>query len=334
MHAADVNMSFNINTTDAVKITRRFVGSDTSFIRGDWVFEKPFGGDTLNVSIYLNDTVIVNGSNITQNFDALCVGDMNASYLPPLKSSSKIEIEYFYFHDLKKLNSNVSFELPIFSTKDLNVRAISMILKFPKNLVEIDNVQLSMKNEKLIMNNKDDNLVYNVMGDELRIGWFANVETLCITSNTPVIIINCKTTSNFKSGDIIKFSVANNSLCEFADEFGEPIDNVVLKTYSIEYSNNQNIGNAESILNNDLFIFPNPAENIATLRYKVVNDGFVKISLYNVLGEKLFDVVNKYVLKGVYNSEMDLSSIPDGVYSCRMICGESEFVIRKIIISK
>ena len=51
-------------------------------LRGDWVFEKPVGGDTVNVSVYMNDTVIVNGNNVTQNFKALCVGDVNGSNYP------------------------------------------------------------------------------------------------------------------------------------------------------------------------------------------------------------------------------------------------------------
>ena len=76
LHSADVNLSYGINVTDAVQITRRFVGSIASFNRGDWLFEKPFGGDTINVSTYLNDTVIVNGTNVNQNFKGRCVGDV------------------------------------------------------------------------------------------------------------------------------------------------------------------------------------------------------------------------------------------------------------------
>jgi hypothetical protein len=77
LHAADVNLSLGINSTDAIKITRRFVGSDTSFTSSDWVFEKPFGGDTINVSTNLNNGIMVNGANVSQNFKGRCVGDVN-----------------------------------------------------------------------------------------------------------------------------------------------------------------------------------------------------------------------------------------------------------------
>ena len=97
LHAADVNMSGSINTTDAVKITRRFVGSDTSFTRGDWDFENPVGGDTLNVSTYMNDTIVVNGQAVTLSLKGICIGDVNGSYAPPLKSGNEINLSYAVF---------------------------------------------------------------------------------------------------------------------------------------------------------------------------------------------------------------------------------------------
>jgi len=83
-----------------------------------------------------------------------------------------------------------------------------------------------------------------------------------------------------------------------------------------------------------MFIFPNPADNIANIRYKIANDGFVNISLYDILGEKVVDFVGKYLLKGVYNSEINLSLIPSGVYMCKMVLNGRIVVIRKLVISK
>jgi hypothetical protein len=145
----------------------------------------------------------------------------------------------------------------------------------------------------------------------------------------PVIIISGKNTGNFKQEDVIKFSIANNSLCEFADESGNPKENVVLRTSTIEFNEGQYIENIERISNNDLLIFPNPAEDLVKIRYNIPNDGFVKISLYNVLGEKLADVVNNYGLKGINNSDLNLSSIPSGVYSIKMVLEDKSLVVIK-----
>ena len=220
-------------------------------------------------------------------------------HLGGAKFTPKIEI---YYQDLIRLNSNESFVIPIIATKDIDVGAISLILNYPKKLVMIDNVQFSTING----NNK---LEFHIQENELRIGWYEDENDLNLKQNKPIIIISGKTTGNFEQGDIIKFSIFNNSLCEFADESGNPIDKVVLKTYLIEYANSQNIESKWIVSNNDLFIFPNPAENSVNIRYNIANDGFVKISLYNVLGEKVFDVVDKLVLKGVYNSEINLNII-------------------------
>jgi uncharacterized protein (TIGR02145 family) len=70
--AADVNNSGSINGTDALKIKRRFVGLDSTFNRGDWVFEKVSGGNAITVA----------GADVTQDFYGLCVGDVNGSNTP------------------------------------------------------------------------------------------------------------------------------------------------------------------------------------------------------------------------------------------------------------
>jgi len=295
----------------------------------------------------MNDTVIINGSNVSRNFDGLCVGDVNASNVPPLKSNSKIDLDYQDsqdYQDIMRLNSNKMFELPLIATSNLSVGAISLILKFPKEMITIDNLQLiidndklKIKNEELRMKNEEDNLVYNVVGDELRVGWYADAETqglASLHSNTPVIIIRGKTTGNFKEGDVIKFSIGNSPLCEFADEFGNPIDNVVLKTFTIEHTLRQNIGSIESDNRNDLFIYPNPADDKVNLRFNIANDGFVKISLYNVLGEKVIDVIDKFELKGVNSSELNLESISPGVYMCKMVLDGRIVITKRLIITK
>jgi hypothetical protein len=54
-------------------------------------------------------------------------------------------------------------------------------------------------------------------------------------------------------------------------------------------SNGLKINNKENFINNDMFIFPNPADNNVNFRYNVPEDGFVKISMYNVPGEKVYN---------------------------------------------
>ena len=152
--------------------------------------------------------------------------------------------------------------------------------------------------------------------------------------NEPFIIIKGKTTSNFKMGDVIRFSMANNSLCEFADGNGDGIEGVVLKTYSMVYSNIQSLGDGLNVLNNEFFIYPNPAGDVLNINYFVAGDGVVRISLFNVFGENVADIVNKYLLKGGYYYEFNLSKIPSGVYMCKMVSGDKSVIVKRLVISK
>jgi hypothetical protein len=325
LHCADVNLTFSINTTDAVKITRRFVGTDTSFMRGDWAFEKPLGGDTLNVSPYNNDTIIVNRKHVAQDFYGLCVGDVNGSNFPytGAKFLPKVYLDY---NNSKKLSSGETFELPLSASGDLSVGAISLILGFPKELIQIENVQL-------IIDNKRKNLDYNVKSGLLRIGWFETEGALNLTKDKPFMIIKLRTSGNFKPGDLIKFKIENSPLCEFADEKGEPINSLILNTSTIGHINTLYTIPVESSLGNDMIIFPNPANDVVNINYFSANDGFVKIELYNVLGEKIIDIVNTRVLKGNYYSQLNLSSVQPGVYTCIMKQGDKNSIIKRLIIS-
>jgi hypothetical protein len=328
-----------INSTDAVKITRRFVGSDTvyltagtSAIRADWNFEKSIGGDTINVSPTLNDTIKVSGSNIVQDIKGICLGDVTGSNqpLPGAKTQSKVQLKY---NEVKRLNSDEYFEMPIKVTNDISIGAISLILKYPKELVTIDNLQLIIDNE-LDAINQNMNLFYKVNGDELRIGWFEEDEAINLKNNESFIIIRGKTSSNFKAGDEINFRIKNDALCELADENGDPIENVTLNTYSIEHINTLKIGTVSNKMTNDMILYPNPAENIANIKYKIANDGFVNISLYNVFGEKVVDFVNKPELKGIYNKEINLTSLSSGVYMCKMVLDGKSVIVKRLVVSK
>lgn len=68
LKAADVDMTAYVNSSDALMVQKRFLGMINSFPAGDWVFET--------------DTIIINGINIIYNFQALCNGDVNGSYIP------------------------------------------------------------------------------------------------------------------------------------------------------------------------------------------------------------------------------------------------------------
>ncbi|MEI6900904.1 MAG: SdrD B-like domain-containing protein, partial [Bacteroidota bacterium] len=66
--SGDVNGSGGLTASDVLLIKKRIAYITNSFAVGDWLFN--------------NNPVIINGSNVIQNFNGLCFGDANGSFIP------------------------------------------------------------------------------------------------------------------------------------------------------------------------------------------------------------------------------------------------------------
>lgn len=91
--------------------------------------------------------------------------------------------------------------------------------------------------------------------------------------------------------------------------------------------------NADNSGNDDLYLFPNPANNEINIKYNIENTDLAIIEIFNLLGEKVVEINNKVLLKGTYISNLDISSLPSGMYTCKMTTKNNK-LIRRFIISK
>ena len=64
--------------------------------------------------------------------------------------------------------------------------------------------------------------------------------------------------------------------------------------------------------------YPNPFNPNTTIRYYLKEDGKVKISVFNILGQKVKDLVNGNMKAGRYETEFNASSFSSGVYIYRI----------------
>jgi WD40 repeat protein len=60
--------------------------------------------------------------------------------------------------------------------------------------------------------------------------------------------------------------------------------------------------------------YPNPFNPSTTIDYQLPVSGFVKISVFDVLGQEVKTLVNEYKQAGSYNVRFDASELPSGVY--------------------
>ena len=64
--------------------------------------------------------------------------------------------------------------------------------------------------------------------------------------------------------------------------------------------------------------YPNPFNPTTSISYSVSEDGFVRLSVYNVLGQRLVDLVNGEVKSGIHQVSFDAKNLSSGVYYYRL----------------
>ena len=67
--------------------------------------------------------------------------------------------------------------------------------------------------------------------------------------------------------------------------------------------------------------YPNPFNPTTTLRFTIPDAGLVSLSVYNLLGEKVADILNQEMKSGSYEVNFDASKLSSGVYLYKIITG-------------
>ncbi len=79
--------------------------------------------------------------------------------------------------------------------------------------------------------------------------------------------------------------------------------------------------------------YPNPVNTQAMIEYSLPIDGYVKMDLYNVLGQKLITIVSEYKYAGTHRVELVTQSLSSGIYFYKM--SANNFIqTKKIVVIK
>ncbi|MCK4665026.1 MAG: T9SS type A sorting domain-containing protein [Bacteroidales bacterium] len=88
----------------------------------------------------------------------------------------------------------------------------------------------------------------------------------------------------------------------------------------------------KEITNKDITIYPNPVINKATISYMLLNNANVDISIFDILGNKILDIVeNQEMQKGLSNIEFSTNQINAGIYFVKLNI-ENKTYIKRIVI--
>ncbi len=89
-------------------------------------------------------------------------------------------------------------------------------------------------------------------------------------------------------------------------------------TLVIEYSLNQN--------------YPNPFNPSTKISYSIPKDGFVKIILFNALGEQVETLVNEFQSTGIYNLSFNASKLNSGIYFYKIEVNDFSAVKKMMVL--
>ncbi len=103
----------------------------------------------------------------------------------------------------------------------------------------------------------------------------------------------------------------------------------VIPTGVNDFKGDSEIPAAFTLLQN----YPNPFNPTATIEYHVSVPGFVKLSVYDILGREITLLINEYKSAGKHRVTFDASGLPGGIYFYRMQAGQFQET-RKLVLLK
>ncbi|MDQ7815583.1 MAG: T9SS type A sorting domain-containing protein [Melioribacteraceae bacterium] len=65
--------------------------------------------------------------------------------------------------------------------------------------------------------------------------------------------------------------------------------------------------------------YPNPFNSITRIHFSLPNNGFVKLYVYDILGQEITSLINKELSKGTHTVDFNSSNLPSGVYLYRLV---------------
>ncbi len=316
--AGDVNGDSFATAGDAGMIQNYFLtlGTGVTFNKS-WVFWKtnhPVATQPqMENEIQLE--VPAESSELIQDFYGLVCGDFNRSNLPSSESnlnslnlkSARAEESLVTLLKGKILmaGANESAELPILAQSSMQIGAISMILNFPVNQLQVMDVFLKGDPEMAAG--------FNIMDNRLIIGW-NSVKPISVEAGEPLLTVRLKMIGDDK-GLPVYFEMEANSLNELADEKMGTIYSASLTMDGLKMKDSTtgiNLPDPRSSM--QMTCYPNPFGARATIRYILPKDGRVNLEVVEMHGDRISILANHQQSAGEYFTDINGKNLIPGVY--------------------
>jgi hypothetical protein len=130
--------------------------------------------------------------------------------------------------------------------------------------------------------------------------------------------------SNVTEGEKLTFKYYNNTTNEII-AFGESLefisDMIVgdgFDTFKLSRKIQDTLPDSYSISEP----YPNPFNPVTTFRYSIPEDGLVQLSIFDISGRKIYEILNQETSAGNYSAEWNADEYSSGVYIIKMVANE------------
>ena len=315
---------------DATRILQYFVtGGNPPTLRGPWTFYNAgptYQWSNLNAGAGFSGvaypTVTVGVAPPTFNFYGLCVGDFNRSFTPGGGGKSASETLHLTYNQTRLVNTGSEFDLPLYAGSAMNVGAISLIMNLPSDKVEVLGVYLT--------NNPAVPVMYNVSGDELRIGW-NSLNPLSLKVGDKMLTLKLRANGSLGKNETVRLSLAADPLNELADQSNTVIPDALLYVDVISASA---LGLPETSSSTGLTLtnYPNPFTESTTFAYTLPFAGEATLEIRDILGSKVLVLLdNKAQTAGDHTQVVGANVLKPGVYIATLkLKAEGQIFVRTI----
>lgn len=107
-------------------------------------------------------------------------------------------------------------------------------------------------------------------------------------------------------------------------------------TLDFEISSTVDVNDLNNVINTYQLYqnYPNPFNPQTTIRFDIKEENFVNLSIYNILGEKVKELVNDVLPNGGHEIKFDGSELSSGIYICRLDVKDEYSEVKKMSLLK
>jgi hypothetical protein len=312
--AGDVTGDYTIQPNDAFLIQSCFLNDWTTWTghspRPDWTFWKDeiTQLNSNNVGELYPQITVVPFTDLSQSFYALATGDFNRGFVPGSSKSASDNVRLDYGQTIKA-DANGMGELTVYTESAMQLGAMSLVFNYPSDKLEVLDV---------VMNgNSVAPLDFNVIGDELRIGWNSQ-SPLNLKAAQKLFTVRVRLLGTLTENETVRFSLAANPLNELADGSFLTIGNAGL---NMDVLGSSTLGVTPIVNGGNLSLvnYPNPFGATTTFSYTLPSAGEVTIEIRNMLGSVVKTLVNgEKQTAGDHKLKLDAISLENGMYTATL----------------